>query len=73
MKRARVEKIADWILLALLIGSVMIFGYVRFHQLALNGFLLASFGVIVALLFIYRLVYRRWFMQKDDQQDETIE
>ncbi len=68
MKKTTMEKTVDWILLTLIIGSVMLFGALRMHQLALNSFLLLSFGVIALLLVVYRVVYRRFFLPAEARE-----
>lgn len=59
--KKKAETIAEWALLMLMVGTVMGMGAARMHQLNLNGFLLAGYAALAVFMFLYRLVYRRWF------------
>ena len=71
MKAKKLQAVIDWTLLILIIGAVMYMGKIRMHQIALNSFLLLSFGIILCSIAVYRVVYIRLFLQKQ-KEDSPI-
>ena len=73
MNKKQLESVVEWLLLALVIGTVMGFGAIRMHQLALNQFLVLSYAMIAALLIAYRFIYRKFIKPAQPHKDTTTE
>ena len=61
MKIKSTQLALEWIIIGLMIGSIMLFGWQRMHQLNINRFLILSFCIIIFLTAAYRSVVIRFF------------
>ena len=65
------ESVAEWCLLALIVGVVMGLGAARMHQLQLNLFLVCCFFAIAVLMAVYRAIYRRFFDADHEEEHDA--
>ena len=61
MKIKSTQLALEWIIVGLMIGSIMLFGWQRMDQLNINRFLILSFCIILFLVAAYRSIVLRFF------------
>ena len=72
MKMKPAQLALEWIMISLMIGLIMLFGWQRMHQLNINRFLILSFSIILVLTAAYRSIAIRYFSTNmEDASGET--